>query len=147
MPSAGSTRPNTMSSGSFTTPRQRPVSTITLSATLVKRPKKPFQSPATHQVGDVAVRAPLIAFSCSCKGCQQRRGGRDPAEDAALRLDHRDAGSVEFGEVRAGAVFQHQAVEAAVVGLAHRGVDADLGGDAADEKLRDVAAAQHGFEV
>ena len=45
----GRMRPNTVSAGSWTTPRQSPVSTITLSSTLVNRPKKPFQSPATQK--------------------------------------------------------------------------------------------------
>src|SRR5580700_9647070 len=132
MASAGNTRPNTMSSGSFTTPRQRPVSTMTFSATLVNRPKKPFQSPATHHDGE-AVRA-LIGFSCSGECGEQRRRRCYPAEDAALRLDHLDPGSLELGEVRAGTVLQHETVEAAVVGLAHCGVDADLGGDTADKQ-------------
>ena len=78
---------------------------------------------------------------------EQRRGRRDPAEDAALRLDHRDPRGVEFGEVGASAVLQHETVEAAIVGLAHRGVDADLGCDAANQKLSDAAAAQHGFQI
>src|SRR5262249_37671549 len=49
MARAGRIRPNTMSPGILTTPRVRPVSTITLSTTLVKRPKNAFQSPGTHQ--------------------------------------------------------------------------------------------------
>src|SRR5262249_15629949 len=129
-------RPNTTSSGSFTTPRHSPVNTMTLSATLVNRPKKPFQSPGTHQDGE-ATRA-LMPVSCSCQSRKQRFGRRHPAENAALRLDHGDASGLELGEVGAGAVFQHQAVEAAVVRLAHCGVDADLGGDAADQELRDT---------
>ena len=48
MPSAGRMRPNTVSAGSCTTPRQSPVRTITLSRTLVNSPKKPFQSPGTQ---------------------------------------------------------------------------------------------------
>src|SRR6266508_2735532 len=45
---AGRIRPKTMSPGSLTTPKLRPVSTMTLSTTLVKRPKNAFQSPGTH---------------------------------------------------------------------------------------------------
>src|SRR5579863_2641296 len=122
MPSAGRTRPNTMPSGSFTTPRHRPVSTITFSATLVNSPKNPFQSPGTHHDGNV-VRASLIAFSCSCQCIEQRGRRRDPAEDAALRLDHRNPGLLELGEIGAGAVLQHKAVKATVVRLTHRGVE------------------------
>ena len=60
----------------------------------------------------------------------------DPAENPALRLDHLEAHLLEFREIRADAILEHEAVEPAIVGLAHRGVDADLGGDAADDQLR-----------
>ena len=63
----------------------------------------------------------------------------------ALIISSADA--LELGEVGGDAVLEHQAVVAAVVGLAHRGVDADLGGDAADDELCDAAAAQDGVEV
>jgi hypothetical protein len=49
MPIAGSTRPNTVSAGSCTTYRHSVVSTITFNSTFVNKPKKPFQSPGTHQ--------------------------------------------------------------------------------------------------
>src|SRR5215216_4677869 len=49
MPSAGRMRPKTMSFGSLATPSTSPVRTMTLRATLVKSPKKAFQSPGTHQ--------------------------------------------------------------------------------------------------
>src|SRR5580692_8920966 len=156
MPSAGRMRPNTMSSGSLTTPRHSPVSTMTFSATLVNRPKKPFQSPWTHQAG-VAVRALAMALllstmlvcyeSGSGETGEQRSRRRHPSEDAALRLDHRQAHRLELREVGAGAVLQHQAIEAAIVRLAHRRVDADLGGDATHQQPGDAAAAQHGFQV
>src|SRR6266852_4740587 len=48
MPRAGRMRPKTMSLGILTTPSDSPVRTMTLSATLVKKPKKAFQSPGTH---------------------------------------------------------------------------------------------------
>ena len=48
MASAGRMRPNTTSSGNFTTPRTNPVSTMTFNMTLVKSPKNAFQSPGTH---------------------------------------------------------------------------------------------------
>src|SRR6516164_5682967 len=60
MPSAGRMRPNTVSAGSWTTPRHRPVSTITFSSTFVNRPKKPFRSPGTHRRGSCAVVSAFI---------------------------------------------------------------------------------------
>ena len=65
-----------------------------------------------------------------------------PAEDAALRLDHPEAHVLEFGEVGTHAILGHEAVVAAVVGLAHRGVDAHFGGDAGDDELGDAAVLQ-----
>src|SRR5271163_1597328 len=97
-------RPNTMPSGSLTTPRQRPVSTITFNATLVNRPKNAFQSPGTQKLGRVlAVSvADMGASSIEC-GEQRRRVG-DPAEDAALRGDHGQRGVVKLGEIGSDAV-------------------------------------------
>ena len=57
------------------------------------------------------------------------------------------ADPLEFGKIGRDAVLEHQAVVAAVVGLADRGVDADFGGDAADNELLDAATAQDGVEV
>ena len=54
---------------------------------------------------------------------------------------------MELREVGPDAVRQHQALEAAVVGLAHRGVHAHLGGDAADEQAVDPVVAQDQLEV
>ena len=59
MPSAGRIRPNTVSAGSCTTPRQSPVRTITLRRTLVKSPKNPFQSPATQ---NLTSPVPVVVF-------------------------------------------------------------------------------------
>src|SRR5215472_11604340 len=60
--------------------------------------------------------------------CAQRSDDRlrrrHPAEDAALRLDHREAGGVKLGKIGGAAVGEHDAAVAAIVGLAHRGVDA-----------------------
>ncbi len=72
---------------------------------------------------------------------------RDPAEDAALGGDHAEPHLVELREVGAGAVRQHQALEAAVVGLADGGVHAHLGGDAADDQARDPVVAEDQLEV
>jgi hypothetical protein len=46
---------------------------------------------------------------------------------------------VELREVGGAAVAGDDAAVAAVVGLAHRRVDADLGGDAADDEVLDAA--------
>ncbi len=62
----------------------------------------------------------------------------DPTEDAALSLDHLQTHGVEFGKVGAAAVLKHEAVVAAVVGLADRGVDADFGRHAGDDELLHV---------
>src|SRR2546428_91184 len=67
----------------------------------------------------------------------------NPAEDAALRFDHLERGGVKFREVGAHAVFRHEAVVAAIIGLAQRGVDADLGGDAGEDELADAAILQN----
>ena len=47
----------------------------------------------------------------------------------------------------AGAVLEDQALEAAIVGLAHRGVHADIGGDAGEHEIVDAARAQHQLEI
>src|SRR5580704_13136858 len=154
MPSAGSTRPKTISSGILTTPRQNPVRTMTLSATLVNRPKNPFQSPGTHQSGlyDVSAAAMLIVSPPLCLQPRPQSGDdgprpSNPAEDPALRLDHLQAHLLELRKVRADAILEHEAVETPVIGLAHRGVDADLGGDAADDQLLDAAMFEDRVEV
>ena len=54
---------------------------------------------------------------------------------------------MEFGKVGCAAIRQHHAAIAAVVGFAHRGVDADLGGDAADQQILDAVALQHVAEL
>src|SRR4029078_6447619 len=75
-----------------------------------------------------------------------RRVG-DPAEDGALRLDHVERGALELREVRADAVLKHDALVAAVVRLAHRRRDADLGRHAADDERLDAAVAQDVVEI
>ena len=45
------------------------------------------------------------------------------------------------------AILDQHAFEAAVVGFAHRGVDADVGGDAGQHDVLDAAQPQHQFEV
>src|SRR3974390_876767 len=138
-------RPNTTSSGIFSTNRNRPVSTSMLTRMLVPKPKKAFKSPAVNKFGrnsEVDVVA-LMARSPSSYSSRTRSGGRagpqrreqrlrsgHRTENAALRLDHREACFVEFRKVGRAAVGQRDAAEAAVVGFTDSGVDADLGGHA-----------------
>ena len=92
---------------------------------------------------------PQTAASLARRLQRRERGRRirHPAEDRALRLDHREAHLVEFRKVGGAAVGEHDAAIAAVVRLAHRGVDADLGGDAADQQVLDAEIAQQRVEV
>src|SRR5208282_6558557 len=138
-----------MSAGRLTTCRHSPLSTMTLRTTLVNRPKKPFQSPGTHQRG-AAISAVFITSSSTsgCLKCFDDGLGRgDPAEDAALRLDHTQPHLLKLREVRSDAIGDDEAVVPAVVSLAHRRVDTDLGGDPADDQLGDAAVLQHRVEV
>src|ERR1700693_3402145 len=128
MASAGRMRPKTRSPGSLTTPSVSPVRTMTFSTTLVKRPKNAFQSPGTHQrtgcseVAALAICPPVVGSTGlgglprRGQGLEEALGVRDPAEDAALRLDHRERGLLEIREVGGDAVLEHEAVVAAVVG-------------------------------
>src|SRR5271165_4915808 len=69
------------------------------------------------------------------------------AEHAALHRHHLDRGRVVALVGRAAAVLNEKAFEAAVVGLAHGRVDADIGGDAGQHQVVDPARAQDEFEV
>src|SRR5689334_25069319 len=105
-------RPNTRLSGIFKTKRSRPVSTSMLTRMLVPKPKNAFQSPDVHSAGlkldlpavpvNVLMKIPLCARSLHC--LQNCGRVRDPAEDAALGLDHLQAHLVKLGEVGRAAV-------------------------------------------
>src|SRR6516164_8168474 len=137
-----------MSAGRLTTCRHSPVSTMTLRRTLVNSPKKPFQSPGTHQRGAAAAVFKASSSTSGClKGFDDGLGRGDPAGDAALRLDHAQPHLLKLREVGSDAISNDEAVVAAVVGLAHRRIDADLGGDPADDQLGDAAVLQHRVEV
>src|SRR4051794_29197484 len=82
MPSAGRMRPNTVSAGGCTTPRHRPVSTMTWSRTLVNRPKKPFQSPGTHRRAAPASVPGFIFISSSWQFVRAQVAARGPAPSA-----------------------------------------------------------------
>ena len=70
-----------------------------------------------------------------------------PAENPALRLDHRQSGLVELREIGTAAIAEHDAAIAPVVGFAHRRVDADLGGDAANDQRLDCVILQNQGEI
>ena len=74
-------------------------------------------------------------------------GGRDRAEHAALHLDHLQRVLVVALVGGGAAILDQHAFEAAVVGLAHGGVDADVGGDAGQHDVLDAAQPQHQFEI
>ena len=152
------------------------VSTITLSSTLVNRPKKRVpvarHPPAWSAVSAIRMSSPTppccrpaapspsrgvpivitpsrrhVSTSSARVPLSERargagRGGRFATQPkmppCALIIS--SAQSLELREVRGDAVREHQAVVAAVVRLAHRGVDAHLGGHAADDELPDAAA-------
>ena len=98
------------------------------------------RSPSLHQL--------LTSFSAGLRERRDRRNRiRHPAEDRALRLHHREAHLVEFREIGGAAVGEHDAAIAAVVRLAHRGVDADFRGHAAHQQMLDAEIAQQRVEI
>jgi hypothetical protein len=64
-----------------------------------------------------------------------------------LHLDHLDSVVVIALVGRAAAVLEQQALEPAVVGLAHRCVDADVGRDPGQYDVVDAAQTQHELEI
>ena len=75
-----------MSSGMFTTPSDRPVSTMTLSRTLVNSPKKPFQSPGTHNRGRSSTTCACCIARPPTQGCiHNHRSRRNDAPKSDLR--------------------------------------------------------------
>ena len=73
----------------------------------------------------------------------RRRG----AEHAVLHVDHLDRRGVVTGVGGAASVLEQEALVPAVVGLAHGGVDADVGGDAPEDDAFDPARAQDEVQV
>ena len=69
------------------------------------------------------------------------------AEHAALHGHHLERGEVVAVIGGAGAVLEQEALEAAVVRLAHRGVHAHVGRDAREDQMGDPLVAQHELEV
>src|SRR6185295_13156443 len=132
-------RPKTSASGILSTKRSRPVSTSMLTRMLVPKPKKAFQSPGTQSFGLVVVVIAMMPSSTLADRRDDRGRAGHPAEDAALRLDHLESHLLELGEVGADAILRHEAVVAAVVGLADGGVDTDFRRDAGHHELGDAA--------
>ena len=73
-----------------------------------------------------------------------RSGG---SEHPALHVHHLDRRRVVPRVGGAGAVFEQEALVPAVVSLAHRGVDADVGGDAAEDDTLDPTRAEDQVQV
>src|SRR2546421_10890 len=73
-------------------------------------------------------------------------GGRGPADDAALRTHHGERARLELGKVALGRILDQQAVEAAVVGLAHRRLDAHLRRDPGEQQMRSTELGELGRE-
>src|SRR4030095_2509972 len=67
--------------------------------------------------------------------CDNVRRRAHPAEYSTLRLDHREPHLMKFRKVGCAAIAEHDAAKAAIVRLAHGGVDADFGGDAAHQQV------------
>src|SRR6202044_2210158 len=73
--------------------------------------------------------------------------GLNRSEPAALHLDHLQRRQVVAVIRRAATVFEQQALEAAIVGFAHRRMHADVGGDPGENEIVDAARAQDELEV
>ena len=71
----------------------------------------------------------------------------DGPEDAALHRHHPQRCGVVGRVGRAGGVGENQALIAPVVGLAHRGVDTHVGGDAGQHQVRDLVGPEQQVEV
>src|SRR5258706_1441953 len=72
---------------------------------------------------------------CASERGAERREGRGPADDAVLGADHVQRGPLELGEIALGGVLHQEALEAAIVGLAHGALHADLGGDSGEDEV------------
>src|SRR3569832_2807082 len=108
-------------------------------------------APAGGGGSPMITRAPILKFAM-CRGwaldrTDQVGGSRHCAEHAALHLDHLDGVVVVVLVGRAAAIFHQHAFEAAIVGFAHGGVNADIGGEAGEHDILDAAHAQQQFEV
>lgn len=78
---------------------------------------------------------------------QQSRDLTHAAEDAALGVDHGQTHGLKGGKIGADTFRRHQTFITAIVGLAHRGIDADFGGHARHGQLLYAAMAKHRLEI
>src|SRR4051794_30321397 len=166
MPSAGRIVPVTFPAVRCTTVVARMVIVNTLTSRLMNKPEKALSSLGRHQGifagpsprNDVFMlpsdmsRSPASSddarFDSSAgQRRQQLRRMRHPTEDSALRADHLQGHTVKLGKVGSDAVFEHEAFEAAVVGLADRGMDAHLGRDPGDDQAVDASVAEYVLEI
>src|SRR5579871_205154 len=83
----------------------------------------------------------------SRQGLQERARAGDRPEHAVLHLHHLDRRRVVAGVGGRAAVLEQQTLVAAVVRLAHGGVDADVRGDAGQDQVGDPPLAQDEVEV
>src|SRR5258708_6041481 len=112
----------------------------------VNAPKRFVSNDASMASGRASVmRAPPAR--ASCERLDERARARHGAEHAVLHLDHLERGGVVAGVGRAAAVLEEQALVAAIVALAHRRVDADVGRDAREHEVGDALLAQDEVEV
>src|SRR5205085_10093215 len=77
----------------------------------------------------------------------QRAARAHRAEYAALHLDHLEGGQMIAVVGRAAAILEQHAFEAAIVRLAHGGVDANVGGDAGENEVADLPRPQDELEI
>ena len=135
----GRMRPNTRSSGIFSTKRSRPGQHQQVDEDVGAEAEERVPVARRPQRGLArGHRHPLASGSLRCAGTAsgRQRGQdalrvRDPAEDAALRLDHRAGRRRGTRGSRRRSSRRARCSVAAVVGLAHGRVHADLGGHAA----------------
>src|SRR5665811_83798 len=111
-------RPNTVSGGSFTTPKHSPDRTMTFKRTLVNRPKNPFQSPGTQSF--ISGSPEHQRTRRSGERVDDGRGRPHPSEDSALGLDHRQPHLLKYGKVRTDAILDDQTVVTPIVRFADR---------------------------
>ena len=81
----------------------------------------------------------LLADQTRTEEPEQRGRVRDDAKDPALHLDHLDRVLMVRPVGRAAAIFQQQTLEPPIIRLAHRGVNAHIGGDAGQNEIGDAA--------
>src|SRR4051794_16392051 len=125
--------------------------TATIAAGRSRRSAMAAASGATSSGADAPrrwMKACRMALSGPSREARdERQAVADRAEDAALHRHHLDRRLVVAPVGGAAAVLEQQALEAAVVGLAHRGVDADVSRDAGQHDIADAAGAQDQLEV